>query len=518
MEVAELPAIKYFFGREGELKEVEDFLRSKTQKILVLRGIAGIGKTTLLAKLIELFGRDRPTLFYRLYELGTRRGLLEKLAEFLSSLKKDELRKYLSEKEVELDKALRLFQEGFRGSNALIVFDDYQKASEEVKAFFSPIKDACERTDVKIIISGRTIKLFYDRRDVVVKGLVKEAVLGGLDERASKELLVYRRIAEAYHERLYSITKGHPLLLELVEPETIDEAMEFLREEILTPLTERERKVLEIASAFRRPFPARAVEVEDIGYDVIEALVEKSMLERVDNLFRENEIVKDFFYGRMMPSRRAECHRISEEFYRREGEGEALLERIYHLAVAGDQNGAARLVAEGGEGLIVGGYAKELLRLLDLLNQRSVPSYWDQMLFLKGEALSSLGELDSALRCYSDSVAYRRAGDLRGLWFPVSPVGPRAYFRAADIYLKMDKREEAMAMLGHAMRGFEELGDREGVAQVHEALAEVHSRAGDVKRALEHLKSALDLFTGLGVKAGMARVGEKLKALERGSG
>ncbi|MEW6070938.1 MAG: ATP-binding protein, partial [Candidatus Thermoplasmatota archaeon] len=357
--------LKYFFGRKKELKEIDDFIRSKA-KILCIRGIPGIGKTALLSKFIEDVKMN--IFWHRFTEFTTIRSLLTKLSDFLSRMERGRLESYLRGVRFEIEEILILLEEELKGINALFVFDDFQKASNEIVTFFKSLKDL--ETDVKMVVAGRTIPLFYDRRDIVIKKNIREIVLMGLDRESGIRLLKYRKI-EKDVDRVYYATKGHPLLLELITPETKAEAEEYIKEEIVRRLEDKERKALEIASVFRHPFLGRAI-VNGTSYDIIDGLVDKSLMQRSGEIYDLHDIIRDFTYNRLSETKRIEYHKVAAEHYEKEkGEG-VIIEAVYHYLKGLELEKAVRLAVENGEKLIVKGYWKEFDNILQEISQKEV--------------------------------------------------------------------------------------------------------------------------------------------------
>jgi len=80
------PAVRAFYGREREIGMLSDLLTSETKRMVVINGIPGIGKTTLLAKFAQNV-RDRTSVFwYKVHEWANLKALLRPLAEFLSQM------------------------------------------------------------------------------------------------------------------------------------------------------------------------------------------------------------------------------------------------------------------------------------------------------------------------------------------------------------------------------------------------------------------------------------------------
>ena len=65
--LSDLPRIRHFFGRTNEMDNVMNLLDARSTTLLI-PGIAGIGKTTMAAKLIENYMHRRNPLYHRCQE------------------------------------------------------------------------------------------------------------------------------------------------------------------------------------------------------------------------------------------------------------------------------------------------------------------------------------------------------------------------------------------------------------------------------------------------------------------
>ena len=71
-----------FFGRTDERQRLQAWLAAETPSVAVLIGVAGIGKTALITRL--LVDEPRPTFMRRVYAHDDAHGLLSSFADFLA--------------------------------------------------------------------------------------------------------------------------------------------------------------------------------------------------------------------------------------------------------------------------------------------------------------------------------------------------------------------------------------------------------------------------------------------------
>ena len=83
--LGDLPRLRHFYGREKELDNMVNLLDARATTLMI-PGIAGIGKTTIAAKLIERFMHRRNLLYHRCQDWEGSRALFESLASGCSTL------------------------------------------------------------------------------------------------------------------------------------------------------------------------------------------------------------------------------------------------------------------------------------------------------------------------------------------------------------------------------------------------------------------------------------------------
>jgi tetratricopeptide (TPR) repeat protein len=513
------PEIEYFFGREEELKELRDFMRADS-KILCLKGIGGSGKTALLNKFAPQSRRE--VFWYTFSDSINTGGLIRKIADFLSKLNKYKLIDYLRGEEANLIDAFLLMSEELKEANALLIFDRAERAGTELVDFFSHLKTTIEDIDVKCILSGRQIRRFYDRDDLEL-GLVKEMELGGLDKDCSDQLLSLMDIGKEYWDRLYKVTHGYPLFLQKATPTSTGKIDEYIFTEILKGLSLKEEHALRLASVFRFPFEDKALLAEGYGWEVIEGLVGKGVLEKVgEDAYVVQDFLRERIYEEQAFPRKVENHKIAAQYYLNKEGTLAFLEGIYHFVMMGKgKDVLANAIRKGGK-IIDEGYAEEFLETLQELKKVPgiSPKYMSYLYFHEGHAYSVLGEYDKAIKQSKLALEYadpnlkpkiwRWLGDTyqlinepslaiqayeKDLKF-ASPTGViELLSREANLLIAHGEWDRGLKIIKRALSGIRKCKDPSIVAEVYNLAGYVYLSLWRAEEAKAYLQKALDLST-----------------------
>jgi ATP/maltotriose-dependent transcriptional regulator MalT/DNA-binding MarR family transcriptional regulator len=501
------PKPKHFYGREEELESINRFLQTHEAKILAIKGIAGMGKTTLVARFIQ---KGRPkTFWYRFHDWSTQRNVLSHLSEFLVQEKKDALKLYLDQsRTIDLGDVQGILKTQMYDISALLVFDDFHRANENIVQLFEAIYGIIdELEDIKIILMGRRIPRFYDRRDVLVKMNIKELDLEGLDKQSSFELLAERNIQKEYNQDIYETTKGHPLSLELIEVVQGEigkgEMRNFLWEEVLTRLNEDEKNLLRFASVFRYPVSSEAYLLDpinkDINHETIDELVGKSLLIHPDSKYDVHDMIREFFYGRLSTDSRSAYHKKVAEYFEDEAHDLSLIEAQYHHIKSGNDKRAVALAIQYGEHLIGRGFLEEFLEILNSISKDDLSDgELSNVLIMEGDILTTFGEWDDALSLYQRSLKAAEAEK--------DPIGcAEAHYKIAAIYYRKGDLKKALYV---NQRSFDILMDQNEpfkMAKLYNNFGVIHWKLGSFEKARENYSKSLEIAEGLGDKDGVAR-------------
>ena len=269
-QTQEAPAVGRFFGREAELDAVLRAVQS--HRMVVVTGMAGIGKTTLASKVCEAVRGKRHLYWRTMRPWDSSLELAYRLAIFLRALGRKELHatvagpgpKDLSQIEDRLARDLA-------GTDALIVLDDVHCASPDAQTFCAILLRALgQAPGVSGLLMSRVVPTFYNRRDVSVEGSIVEIPLRGLDRESSMALLRNAGLRDPLLGSLADACEGVPLFLVLLasakdrgHPLEIRRTVEaYVSEEIDRSLDDSERGCLEAASFCNVPVPIEVLLVE----------------------------------------------------------------------------------------------------------------------------------------------------------------------------------------------------------------------------------------------------------------
>ncbi len=502
-----MPRLRHFFDREKELKTIGDWLKSPEQKVVILHGLPGVGKTTLAGNVVTGLREKGSVFWYGFHEWSTVRNVVHEIGEFLARLNKKDLLMYAETHEV-LDEAevFFLLEKNIRGLKAVMVFDDYDKAGGKLDDFFSTFKEILERSDgPNLIVSSRTVPKFYDRRDVRVKHLVEEIPLEGLDREGAHTLLTLKNIPESEVDRIYARTRGHPLFMELIQGPDVADAKDvdrFLEEELASRLLDVENRVLSLASVFRRPVHADALFLDDdVDFVVITSLSDQSLLkESAPKVYDVHDLVRSFFYGRLSPTKRKRYHRWAARFYGSRGTPDDLIEAQYHLLQAGNVEAAARSAIEYGRTILGSGYLEEFTRILEALNGEEVrEDRKAELRILEAHIVNVQGVWDRALSLYTSVIEdAKRLERLR--------LEAEARRCTAEIFLNRGDYEAAEAELQRSLRIYSDVNDLDGQAEVHYSLGFLRNVSSEFMEAYRSFRTGMRLVLKTGNEAITAKL------------
>lgn len=338
------PVIDEFVDRITYLESLKDSLN---KNMIVIQGIAGIGKTHIAAKFKEII--DSECNFHTSWKEMRDSDSFDTIAPCFAGVFHEngdsELAEYISEENSDRGIITNIIISTLKKKKYVFFFDNYHEVkNEEIHQLFATLKDAILNST--IVITTRTEPFFIGMADLIKKTISSE-LIEGFDQTAMKEYLDTKNIVTSpeYINKLNQRVNGHPLILSLIVtlasgsdlkdiisniPEiNIDK---YLYDDIYKRLAFEEQELLKVSSIFRIPFKAEACistsDVENIKQLLID-IEGKFLLKRKGQLYYLHDLIRENSYNRIDNPK--EYHRKAAEYYSNlEKNGANISETIYH--------------------------------------------------------------------------------------------------------------------------------------------------------------------------------------------
>ncbi|MCA1814172.1 MAG: hypothetical protein LC624_09515 [Halobacteriales archaeon] len=413
-----------FVGRARELAVL-----GGPEPVVVVEGMAGIGKTCLLASYAHQHAPDaagHTMLWHSFRGVESLNWLANRFALFLAQ-RGDRALLDAMERGAELADKRELMLQRLDQPGVLILLDDAHRVEDEAVRGF--LGDAIERTErAKLILAGREMPRFRPS-----PGRVRVLQLGGLDEDDVGMLLASKGIEApaAVRSKLREVVGGHPLALALLvanaqeRQQGLAEVLtrvpeqnleDWLLREVDATLSEGEREVLVHASVFRTSF-----DLDDLDAvsrrppeGALLALRRRLLIQaRAGHEYALHEVVRTFFYG-MLRNKRELHGRVAAHYLSKETT-EGRLEALHHFIQAGQRPRVLALLEQDLDlrefDFIDAGYQNLYLGILELFARSEVPDprRWALIEDEKGDIRFHRGEWQTALQHYEVAAQHFEA-------------------------------------------------------------------------------------------------------------
>jgi ATP/maltotriose-dependent transcriptional regulator MalT/DNA-binding MarR family transcriptional regulator len=510
-----LRQVDHLFGRQGELRFLDRWYASPS-KVLLVTGLAGIGKSTFVAGWVQRRRPQTHVFQFQVQRSTKTTALLASLGAFLAALGRRNLASRMSEEgPLDLRFVQRLLGRELAKLRTLVILDSLEQASREVARFVKETLLALvAATPMRLVLVSRSSPGWFS--DSSGRAPPFEILrLRGLDPQASAALLRAKGFSgeEAMVRDVAMSARGHPLLLHLVAQggrAKITAITRYLEEEVWATLSTEERAALETASVFRWPIQGPLLEVAaGVRRPIIASLRAKNLLEQtVTGSFFVHDLVRDFARGHTSEEHRRSLHERAARPLLRERDPRDRWEGIYHLLAGGRPDEAASLLESQGPPLVDSVAAAEITSLiqglpLDQMNDATSCLFSEVL----GDSWRILGHVGPSLRQYGYA---RRMAEAHKRNERI----PRLLRKMAFLERSRNRYPVALGYLVEARARLHATPDAPEMTEVLRELALVEQAVGDLSKASEHLNEAVDLATESADRGALSRALLALGSLE----
>lgn len=510
-ELPGLPEVEGFVGREEELSCFSGKL--ETLNLVVITGMAGVGKTALATQLIQQIADPDRTFWHSFHENEGAEAVIWKLAGYLFWRGQEDLWRMLQgaqqngglppPTEVLLDYLLQMI----RGQGFLLCLDDLHFVADDplLAQLVERLHQAVVTAELSLVITSRHTPESVPTTEF--------EPLTGLNPADSRALLTVRGVSlpDELVDDLYAQTEGNAQLL-ILAIETLkrtqnprhvivhlaeaDDIERYLMSEVDAGLTPDERAVMSgVAVLLGYPGTRDAIEAVLDGGSVRRILLELTRRHLLTIIpcesgreYAQHITVRAFYYGLLGRRERQEMHRRAGAYY--EIEEPHTLKAALHYQRAGEHERAAQLATDDVWGFINRGQARALGRLLDRFTDRQLDTeLWIAVNIARGQVFSFLRDSQRARQSYQEALS-----QLTTLADSPAVRESKAHAcRGMGELLEYEAPQEALDWL---RRGLEELAGAS--AQVEAALlikiGSVQIGMGNFADASDVLEKALELL------------------------
>jgi DNA-binding Lrp family transcriptional regulator/tetratricopeptide (TPR) repeat protein len=417
-----IPEEEGFVGRAAEMEVL-----AGTEPVVVVLGMPGIGKTSLLAHYAHnAQAAGRPVFWRSLRGVESVPWLANQVGLFLAQQGDASLLVAL-ESGTDPAQASEAAVAAMDRSGAAFILDEVHRSEDPgVRALLS---DAVARL--------RKGRLVLGSREWVVhnpaKGGVAVVRLEGLDDAESVALLEAKGITvpQDLVPRLRAEVGGHPLGLQLLaqaahEVGSLEALLDripeqdletWLLEELYGHIGEEERMALAHASLLRTNFlPADLAAISRKRLDpVLVRLRRRMLVQETRNGYFLHEVVQNFFYSRLEDKKT--LHGRAAAHYLGKGTVEGRLEAMHHFLCAGARDKVLELLEQNLDlrefDFVDAGYQRLYLSILEMFPRKEVHDdlQWGLIQDEKADIALHGGEPAKALPLYEEALAMFRGED-----------------------------------------------------------------------------------------------------------
>jgi tetratricopeptide (TPR) repeat protein/DNA-binding MarR family transcriptional regulator len=475
--LGDLPRLRHFYGRKSEMENMINLLEARSTTILV-PGIAGIGKTTIAAKLIEGFMHRRNLIYHRCQDWESSRAFFENIADWLSNIGDTMFADFIAATPAPNP-----------ADAASILLGDFHKVSDKIlhqtiQALSLALLES--EGDIGLVIFSRSYRPVVALKNAEGKIASLVLPLEGLDQNSARSIL--STISNLDEEKLlyiHSLSRGHPLVLELINrgasAGAFHETLEnYVNIEIFSKLSAEQKRLLGALSIFREPIPLAALAEQNLNIDELDDLVEAGLARHADSeSYDVHDLIREFLLQSLDNQAKIDLHAKAVSWYENQNHGpDTIIELIHHLISSHRYEGAAERIVESGRSLISQGH----LELLDLLEKISIEGLSDsiscRILQLHGELLFILGRFDEAEVIFGQAKEGAKRSSSTSVIADILS-------NLADIVLKRGDADEALRMHRDALSLHMETNNVKGAARTYNNMGYLFRRQGENAKALE---------------------------------
>ena len=509
-----VPTADELVGRTAEMQFVEKYPH------VLVTGIPGIGKTTLVANYVR--SSNREIFWHDVGETDTLKHIIMKIASYLSKNGDDYLLnelKQVRDKRTQVNLAIA----GIRKLNSIVVLDDLHKCLDhEIMEFINDLINSVP--ELKVILISRTPLSIYSSS-------IKVLALQELRTEEALELI--KNTAE--RKRIVAQVGGHPLIVKLAGnlQSTIKRSTEslspteYFEKQIIPTLPKHLVAVLEKISFFGGTVDLEELEFifGEISKTHLREIIDLGLVRMQRSSIRMNDLVREVL--QVSAPRNSETHKKIALYYISKKRPDTLIMGLHHIALSRSNEEISGFLKQFGLELINSSYLNnfqeeltQIERGLESCETKAEILYWiGRILSSKRMFKESLTYFERARMCpqppslevsllFDEAAAYQNIGELEKcaemFWYALPKVEGsntiqegRILFGLGRVLVWLGKQDEARKMLNRASEIFKEKRDATRYNVTLFGIAHLEFVIGNLREAIRVNDQAIEGFLEL---------------------
>lgn len=411
-----------FVGRTAELKAL-----AGPHSVVIVEGLNGIGKTSLLAEFAREHANGRAVYWHSFRGVESLTWLANQLAVLLGHRGDKGLLDAVQGGADLADLRERMVRAIDRPEHMLVFDETHRLEDEAVRGFLG---DAVERvTKAKLLIGARERPRFNP-----TLSHVKVLRLGGLTDEDVHTILDRKgmKVPAALWPKVREEVGGHPialnLLLETAKQQNVPvealldrvpekDLQEWLLREVYAGLSDGEKEALAHASLFRTTFTSEdlaAVSRKNVD-GVLFTLRRRLLVDSDGSAYSLHEVLRNFFYSLLHD--KPALHAKLAAHYLTQGTQPSRLEAMHHYLRGGKRDKVLDLLDQDLDlhdfDYLGSGYQNLYLAILDQFPRSEVrdAKRWGLIEDERGDCWYAKGDPANALKHYEEALAVFRGKD-----------------------------------------------------------------------------------------------------------
>lgn len=517
------PKVHDFVNRVNELNKLKEIVDGKDKSIVVVQGIAGIGKSTLAAKLLETYKDNKNLFWYTFHDWDSILDLFSAIAEYLDLAGRkglhNRVRSIKRTNRLEMNEILNLLMDEISYMNSIFIFDNSEKMNSEIKQLFTLLIERWDpNNNNTMLFLTRELGIFYDKRDLGLNSNLIELSIHGLNQKHIAEFFGNDFIGDI--QNIWAATKGHPMFLEIARQDKdftqiLGDLNSILEGEIIKHLNPDELLVLQRLAVYRNAIAGQIILSKDMTYDVVTSLIKKGLvIETHENLIETHDLIKNVLLNRISIEKLRDLHKEAYLNYKElEGfGGRAVIEALFHLQSSGDWDGAVQLGLEILDTLLEFGETE----LKKFINDFRIESLSSEGLIkwykLSGEIFIVLELWNDALLHYEECLKLIQEQKAKADYIA------EVHNRIGIIQKKIEKWQETINSHEKALELYKATDNKLGMAKEYLALGIVYKKLRKWNKSREMVNLSRQIFSELNHLPGLALVENNIGMLNIAQG